>query len=84
MRFYDLRHAGISPHVNRLGRDDALSLPEIQERAGHASKVMTLDRYSHAPKRDTDRIRRALSAATTATSAPTVGHLRVVRGGGAD
>lgn len=52
-RFYDLRHAGISLHVNRLGKDDALSLPEIQERAGHASKVMTFDRYSHAPKRDT-------------------------------
>lgn len=63
VRFYDLRHAGISLHVNRLGKDDALSLPEIQERAGHASKVMTFDRYSHAPKRDTDRIRRALSAA---------------------
>ncbi|MFF0264671.1 hypothetical protein [Kribbella sp. NPDC004536] len=56
VRFYDLRRAGISLHVNRLGKDDALSLPEIQERAGDASKVMTFDRYSHAPKRDTDRV----------------------------
>ncbi|GAA1620844.1 hypothetical protein GCM10009789_87720 [Kribbella sancticallisti] len=81
VRFYDLRHAGISLHVNRLGKDDALSLPEIQERAGHASKVMTFDRYSHAPKRDTDRIRRALSAARTPASTGGVGHLRVVKDG---
>jgi integrase len=51
----------------------------IQERAGHASKVMTFARYSHAPKRDTDRIRRTLSVARTPASTGGMRHLRVVR-----
>lgn len=44
MRFYELRHAGISRHVDRIGQPGALTLKEVQERAGHSSAVMTLDR----------------------------------------
>jgi integrase len=60
MRFYDLRHAGISRHVDRIGQDGALTLKEIQERAGHGSAVMTLDRYAHTGRPDRAKRRRAL------------------------
>jgi integrase len=64
IRFYELRHAGISRHVANLGQPGALSLKEIQERAGHSSAVMTLDRYARSPRRDTNKYRAALDAAS--------------------
>jgi integrase len=60
--FYDLRHFHISANVAALGKDGALTLAEIQQRAGHASKVMTLDRYSHTKKLDHDTQRAGLDA----------------------
>lgn len=63
IRFYDLRHADVSRHVDRIGQDGAFTLKEIQERYGHASAVMTLDRYAHAGKPDRAARRIALDAA---------------------
>ena len=60
IRFYDLRHAHISWLVARLGQPGALSITEISERAGHASPVMTLNRYAHSPSHDDDRHRKGL------------------------
>lgn len=64
IRFYELRHAGISRHVAAIGQPGALTLKEIQERAGHSSAVMTLDRYARSPLRDVNKYRAALDAAT--------------------
>lgn len=63
MRCYDLRHAHASLLVGLLGQPGALSLKEVQQRLGHHSAVMTLDRYAHAGKRDRDKRRSALDAA---------------------
>ena len=63
IRFYELRHAGISRHVAAIGQPGALSLKEIQERAGHSSAVMTLDRYAKSPRREVNKYRAALDAA---------------------
>lgn len=63
VRFYDLRHAHASLLVDRLGQPGALTLKEVQERLGHSSAVMTLDRYAHAGQQDHDRSRTALDAA---------------------
>lgn len=63
VRFYDLRHAHASLLVDRLGQPGALTLKEVQERLGHSSAVMTLDRYAHAGQQDHDRSREALDAA---------------------
>lgn len=63
VRFYDLRHADVSRHVDRLGQEGAFTLKEIQERYGHSSAVMTLDRYAHSGKPDRAARRRALDAA---------------------
>jgi integrase len=63
-----LRHAGISRHVDRIGQDGALTLKEIQERAGHGSATMTLDRYARSSRRDGDRRRAALDAASQAST----------------
>ena len=68
IRFYELRHAGISRHVDRIGQDGALTLKEIQERAGHGSATMTLDRYARSSRRDGDRRRAALDAAAMPTT----------------
>jgi integrase len=65
IKFYDLRHADVSRHVDRIGRDGALTLKEIQERYGHSSAVMTLDRYAHTGKPDRSARRRALDVAIT-------------------
>lgn len=62
IRFYDLRHADVSRHVDRIGQDGAFTLKEIQERYGHSSAVMTLDRYAHSGKPDRVARRRALDA----------------------
>lgn len=59
IRFYDLRHAHISWNVQQLGQPGALTLKEIQERAGHSSAIMTLDRYAHSPVGDVQRKRHA-------------------------
>jgi integrase len=63
IRFYELRHAGLSRHVDRIGQDGALTLKEIQERAGRGSATMTLDRYARSGKPDRAARRRALDAA---------------------
>jgi len=63
VRFYDLRHAHASLLVDRLGQQGALTLKEVQQRLGHSSAVMTLDRYAHASQQDHDRSRNALDAA---------------------
>ncbi len=65
IRFYELRHADVSRHVDRIGRDGAFTLKEIQERYGHNSATMTLGRYARSGKRDTARRRGALDAAVT-------------------
>ncbi|MCD4527229.1 site-specific integrase [Nocardioides sp. cx-173] len=62
IRFYDLRHADVSRQVDRIGQDGAFTLKEIQERYGHSSAVMTLDRYAHSGKPDRAARRRALDA----------------------
>lgn len=62
VRAYDLRHAHISWLVERLGQPGALTLTEITERVGHASAVMTLSRYAHAPRDADNRRRNALDA----------------------
>lgn len=67
IKFYDLRHADVSRHVDRIGQDGAFTLKEIQERYGHSSAVMTLDRYAHTGKPDRAARRRALDAAMTPT-----------------
>ncbi|UMG92834.1 tyrosine-type recombinase/integrase [Nocardioides sp. TF02-7] len=72
MRFYELRHAGISRHVARIGQDGALTLKEIQERAGHGSATMTLDRYARSSRRDGDKRRAALDAAAVVETATNV------------
>ncbi|TWG96244.1 hypothetical protein L615_004400000080 [Nocardioides sp. J9] len=72
MRFYELRHAGISRHVSRIGHDGALTLKEIQERAGHSSATMTLDRYARSSRRDGVKRRAALDAASVAESATNI------------
>jgi integrase len=69
IRFYELRHADVSRHVDRLGQDGALTLTEIQERYGHNSAKMTLDRYARASKRDKTKHRSALDGAV-APAAP--------------
>jgi integrase len=69
IRFYDLRHADVSRHVDRIGQDGAFTLKEIQERYGHSSAVMTLDRYAHTGKPDRAARRRALDAATSTPGA---------------
>ena len=61
--FLQLRHAHASLLVDRLGHPGALTLKEAQERLGHSSAVMTLDRYAHAGQQDHDRSRTALDAA---------------------
>jgi hypothetical protein len=63
MKFYDLRHAHASLLVDRIGQPGALTLKEVQERLGHSSAVMTLDRYAHAGQQDHDKTRNALDAA---------------------
>ncbi len=60
---YDLRHFFISRLVDRLGHDKALTLAVVQRIAGHKSKVMTLDRYSHASRQDLETEGNAMSAA---------------------
>lgn len=72
IRFYELRHAGISRHVANIGQPGALTLKEIQERAGHSSAVMTLDRYARSPRRDVNKYRAALDAAAFHTDAANV------------
>lgn len=76
IRFYELRHAGISRHVDRIGQPGALTLKEIQERAGHSSAVMTLDRYARTARRDGGRRRAALDAATQPELMENVTNLR--------
>jgi len=60
LRFYDLRHLHASMLVDRLGQPGALTLKEVQDRLGHASAVMTLDRYAHSQATERDRKRKAL------------------------
>ncbi|KAA1423196.1 tyrosine-type recombinase/integrase [Nocardioides antri] len=72
IRFYELRHAGISRHVDRIGQGGALTLKEIQERAGHGSATMTLDRYARSAKPDRAARRRALDAAVATEEANVV------------
>lgn len=55
MRFYDLRHT----HASLMLDSGVLSIKEIQERLGHASSVMTMDRYWHSRNDDEDRARRS-------------------------
>jgi integrase len=62
IRFYDLRHAHASLVVDRIGQPGALTLKEVQERLGHASAVLTLDRYAHTGKRDNAKQRHALDS----------------------
>lgn len=80
IRFYELRHAGISRHVAAIGQPGALSLKEIQERAGHSSAVMTLDRYARSPRRDVNRYRAALDAAAQAEVLENVTPIHTKRG----
>ena len=72
VRFYDLRHHGISFHVARLGQPGALTIAEVSARAGHASTAMTLNRYTHPmPNRD-DARRAAHGSMWTSTDAASV------------
>lgn len=80
IRFYELRHAGISRHVAAIGQPGALSLKEIQERAGHSSAVMTLDRYAKSPRREVNKYRAALDAAARVEMPENVTSLTTKRG----
>lgn len=75
IRFYDLRHAHISWLVAMHGQPGALSLKEIQDRAGHSSAVMTLDRYAHAPADDIERKRDAVDGLFSTTTPDNVTRL---------
>lgn len=70
VRPYDLRHFHASSLVGRLGAEGALTLKEIQNRLGHASAAMTLDRYARTPRADYDRQRSALDAVVLSDATP--------------
>ncbi|GAB3812057.1 Arm DNA-binding domain-containing protein [Kribbella italica] len=82
VRFYDLRHARISQLVDAIGQPDALTLKEVQDLAGHASSVMTLDRYAHTKRPDVARSRKALDGLTGTAPATKVRRLRSVSDAG--
>lgn len=73
---YSLRHAHASLLVDRIGQPGALTLKEIQDRLGHSSAVMTLDRYAHRSRTKHDEARAALDAALAPTTDNTVVPLR--------
>jgi integrase len=59
VRFYDLRHF----HASTLLDGGGLTIKEVQERLGHASAMMTLDRYWHSDTDDEARQRRRAAVA---------------------
>ncbi len=59
VRFYDLRHF----HASTLLDAGGLTIKEVQERLGHASAMMTLDRYWHSDTDDEARKRRRAAVA---------------------
>jgi integrase len=68
VRFYDLRHF----HASQLLDAGGLTLKEVQERLGHSSAVMTMDRYWHMDNDAEARKRRraAVAAAMGRKEAP--------------
>lgn len=76
IRFYDLRHARLSALVDAIGREDALTLKEVQAISGHKTAMVLLDRYSHKRKVDVARTRKALDALAPKKTR----HLRAVEG----
>lgn len=69
VRFYDLRHQEVSRFVARMARAEEFDIKEIQERYGHVSAVMTLDRYGHKKKVNRAARRREIDAGLAAQRA---------------